>query len=401
MKFKILGILSLSFYLYGSIELERDYNTPSSSASSTSKVTKPAQIRTIEEMLQEYPNATLDTKLQALKINVSKVHEDLSEKLKFSIYKLYESLAIDSKIIADRLFTQFEFNSRRSCFLLFSETMNIMSRIASYSHFFYQCTDSKDVLCMSSISIYPLIFNRAFWAPITRTSLVGQVLMRRQSVFLECYDSLLIKVPEIIEKFFKESAPTLYQSVEQFSKHESGCLAGTVLYFNGRSISIALGRKALTNRDDKSHHIERELIRKILPVATNIPGHLFVYTTLPPCNTPSTGCLSFYKKLVVENGRLNVSVMFGHEYEDGFNYSVSNTSNLTLVNLVKEKQQTKHRTKKIEATKKTAGHLERATSDQIVDALQNKPHDEAEAIIQEFKDAERAQRLEKKLYRQR
>ncbi len=204
-------------------------------------------------------------------------------------------------------------------------------------------------------------------------------------------------VSEILRDFFKASAPTLYKAVEDLSKHSKGRLAGVALYFDGNTINSALGRKALTDGDDKDHHIERALVRRLFEHLSDNFGYLFVYTTLPPCNTDATGCVSFYHQLVQDNPRLKVTILFDNEYEDGFDYTSIATTNLILVNRaseIKRLQQSEARKKSITSMSQ---NLVRATSDQIVNALKKKPDGEAEQILEQFENRERRGRIIQRL----
>ena len=170
-------------------------------------------------------------------------------------------------------------------------------------------------------------------------------------------------------------------------------------YFNEDTASMIAGRKALTKGDDKNHHIERVLIKRLLPDSEHNYGYLFVYTTLPPCNTDKIGCLGFYMQLAQHNPNLRTIVMFDHEYEDGSNYTSLTTANFTMVNRVKAAKAIEQAESRKSSIAKMALTLTRATSDQIVSALQKKDDETAVEILKKFEDSdsERGKRLSQKL----
>ncbi len=131
------------------------------------------------------------------------------------------------------------------------------------------------------------------------------------------------------------------------------------------------------------------MIHKLSPFS----GHLLVYTPLPPCNAATVGCLSYYSKLTQTFPNLHITVLFDHEYEDGFDYNSLTSGNLTFINRVKE-------AKKIEeaaALTRTALQLQRATSDVIIANLSRRfTHDVSAQILEEF-PTKRRERLKKKL----
>ncbi|MCX7342723.1 MAG: hypothetical protein NT128_01045 [Proteobacteria bacterium] len=218
----------------------------------------------------------------------------------------------------------------------------------------------------------------------------------RQNLLTRWQRVISDKIPKALSIFFQNSAPILYKAVEDVSKHSKGRLAGVALYSDERTISIIAGRKALTKGDDKDHHIERELIKKSLPPHAHNGGYLFVYTTLPPCNTDTTGCLSFYRQLAQRNPNLRIMVMFDHEYEDDLDYT-GLTSNLTMINRVKEAKKLELAEARKRSITNMALTLTRATSDQIVVTLQKKDDETAIRIVEQFSDHERKERIKKRL----
>lgn len=224
-----------------------------------------------------------------------------------------------------------------------------------------------------------------------------QIRSYRQNLITRWQRVVSDKIPKALSIFFQNSAPILYKTVEDVSKHSKGRLAGVALYFSERTFSMMAGRKALTKGDDKDHHIERELIKRSLyPLAGNY-GYLFVYTTLPPCNTDTTGCLSFYRQLAQHNPNLRMMVMFDHEYEGGFDYNSITTANFIMVNRVKEAKKLEQEESSRKSITNMALTLTRATSDQIVAALTKKKKETAIQIVEQFSDPKRKERIKKRL----
>jgi hypothetical protein len=239
---------------------------------------------------------------------------------------------------------------------------------------------------------------------VIRNNILRNHLMQLKLEFLNRNNTLVAmhciiseEIPNRLYSFFQNSAPILYKGIEYVSSHEHGRLAGVALYYDTESIKIVLGRKARTDGDVKEEHIERRLIQKLLPETSIESGYLFVYTTLPPCNTSGTGCLSFYQRLLQANPYLRATVLFDHEYDVPFNYTGLASERFSMVNRVKKARELEQAESRRKSIASMAQNLTRATSDQIVATLQKKDDETLIQIVEQFSDHERKERIKKRL----
>jgi len=397
MKFKILSIIMLPSFVYGSASSSSsigccDYEDTSSSSSSrssaayTKQAAKPAEIYSLEEAVAKdtcETLSTIDTQFKYLQARIKKTYDYL---------ECYVG-ALCAKNILRRIRCRKIPRMVKDLKLNYVRDKNLLLKKI---HFLRNC-----------VSQYPEI-------DVDTTNYPSNITFVRRLVVLlgdhtKKNEQEIAGVPEKIETIFKHGIPTLYKAVEEIIPSQfEGRLAGVALYYNWRTISIALGRKGLaTAGDDPDIHVERELSSKLIGDFSghggHHTGHLFVYCPYAPCNKVKDSgkipCLQFYHNLVQENPGLNVTVFFHKPFKTGGDFW-SRTPHLTLFDLSTNTQFTEP-LPTINLSLLTSGApalLQRARSDEIVDCLLRIPSNSLLHIVKKMKISdERRDRIQKKL----